>query len=77
MPESRLASGLQIVTMHPLLVHRLPLTRGLMHCYPALLRIVRSSLVIALLPLALMGCSNAPAGAKQTPGEVTDSGPPP
>ena len=37
---------------------------------------VRSSLIIALLPLALMGCSNAPAGAKQTPGEATDSGPP-
>ena len=47
-----------------------------MHCYPAFLRMVRSSLVIALLPLALMGCSNAPAGAKQTPGEATDSGPP-
>ena len=30
----------------------------------------------ALLPLALLGCGNAPAGAKQTPGEGTEPEPP-
>lgn len=41
-----------------------------MHSFSALIPAVRSSLVAALLPLALLGCSNAPAGAKQTPDEA-------
>jgi hypothetical protein len=48
-----------------------------MHCFSALLRPVRCSLVRALLPLALLGCGNAPAGARQTPGEASEPAPPP
>jgi hypothetical protein len=32
-------------------------------------------MVSALLPLALLGCGNAPAGAKQTPGETSEPAP--
>ncbi len=43
-----------------------------MHCFSAFLRTIHSSLVSGLLPLALLGCGNAPAGAKQSPDEVTE-----
>ena len=71
-----LAPALQIVTMQRLITSQSPLTCGLMHCFSALLRTARSSLVTAILPLALLGCSNAPAGAKQTPGEASEPEPP-
>lgn len=38
-----------------------------MHCFSAFLRTARASFVAGVLPLALLGCSNAPAGAKQSP----------
>ncbi len=51
---------------------RFPFIRGLMHCFSALLRAVRPSLVTAILLLAFLGCGNAPAGAKQTPEEAAE-----
>ena len=45
-----------------------------MHWFSAFVRIARSWLVAAVLPLALLGCNNAPAGAKQSP-EQTDTQP--
>ena len=45
-----------------------------MHCFSAFLRSARSWLVAGVLPLALLGCGNAPAGAKQSP-ELTDTQP--
>jgi len=56
--------------MHHQFAPRLTLTYGLMHRFPALLRTVRSSLFVALLPVALLGCGNSPAGAKQTTDET-------
>jgi hypothetical protein len=37
-----------------------------MHCFSAFLRTARPWLVAAGLPVALLGCNNAPAGAKQS-----------
>src|SRR5688572_19289490 len=37
-----------------------------MHCFSAFLRSARSCLVASVLPLALLGCGNAPAVAKQS-----------
>jgi hypothetical protein len=67
---------LQIVTIQRRFSLDLPLTRGLMHRFSALLRAVRSALVTALVPVALLGCGNAPAGAKQSPGDSTQPEPP-
>jgi hypothetical protein len=43
---------------------RSPLIHGLMHRFSALLRIFRSSLVTAVVPLTLLGCGNASAGGQ-------------
>jgi hypothetical protein len=45
-----------------------------MHWFSAFLRIARSWLVAAALPLGLLGCNNVPAGAKQSP-EQADTQP--
>lgn len=45
-----------------------------MHWFSALLRTLRSWLVTTLLPVALLGCSNAPADG-QTPGDPTEAEP--
>ena len=46
-----------------------------MHCSSSFLRSLHSSLITAVLPLALLGCNNAPAGARQSP-EVAEVEPP-
>ena len=46
-----------------------------MHRFPASLAGFRSSALPALMSLALLGCENAPAGAKQVE-QAVDSGPP-
>lgn len=45
-----------------------------MHWFSAFLRTARSWLVAGVLPLTLLGCGNAPAGAKQSP-EQADTQP--
>ena len=45
-----------------------------MHWFSAFLRTLRSWLVAAVLPLAILGCNNVPVGAKQSP-EQTDTQP--
>jgi hypothetical protein len=47
-----------------------------MHRFLTSLARLRSSALPAFLSLSLLGCGNAPAGAKQTPGEATDTEPP-
>ena len=72
--EAGLAPALQIVTMHRQFAFPFPLTCGLMHWFSAFVRTARSWLTAAVLPLALLGCSNGSAGAKQSP-EQTDTQP--
>jgi hypothetical protein len=47
-----------------------------MHSYSAFSRFARSSLIVTLIPLAQLGCSNAPAGARQTTDQAADTLPP-
>ena len=47
-----------------------------MHSYSAFSRFARSSLIVTLLPLAQLGCSNAPAGGRQTTDQAADTLPP-
>jgi hypothetical protein len=56
-----LAPALQIVTIQRPFAPCVLLTNGLMHCFSAFLRPLRSSLITTLMPLALLGCGSAPA----------------
>jgi predicted small lipoprotein YifL len=47
-----------------------------MHCFSPFVRSSPSFAVIAFLSLVLLGCGNAPVGARQTPGQTADSVPP-
>jgi hypothetical protein len=47
-----------------------------MHRFSPFVRPIRSTALIALHSVALLGCGNAPAGARQTPQQTVDSVPP-
>ena len=47
-----------------------------MHHFSPFVRSIRFNFVIALYSVALLGCGNAPAGARQTTQQTVDSAPP-
>jgi hypothetical protein len=46
-----------------------------MHCFSPFIHCLRSSAVATFVALFLLGCGNAPLGARQTPGQTVDSVP--
>jgi hypothetical protein len=71
-----LALSLQAITIYRSSRSFPALYAGIMHRFPTYLTRFTSSASPAFLSIALLGCGNSPAGARQVD-QATDSGPPP